>query len=218
MSASGLVPAAGGAIAAVDAREHERGRLRRELHDGVGAALMGIILTIGAEHPGTAPGARQLLARVERDLVEVTQELRVLIDDLRPPALEDLGLAGALRRHAARLGRGSALRMTVTSDEAVEASPLPACVQLAAYRIASEGMTNAARHARATRCDVRLTRERDVLRLVICDDGAGLPARRRDGVGLGAMRERAAELAGLCHIESAPAGGTVVDCRLPLRP
>jgi two-component system, NarL family, sensor kinase len=204
------------AMTLVWAREEERGRLGRELHDGVGAALAAAVMTVGAARAGAGSGARGLLESLERDLLEVGRELRLVIDGLRPPALDELGLAGALRRHAARLAAGAGPRVTVREDPVVAAEPPPAWVELAAYRIACEALTNAARHARATRCEVTLARQGGVLRLTVCDDGVGLPAVRRDGVGLAAMRARAAELGGRCDWHPRPGGGTMVDCRLPL--
>jgi len=216
-------PAAAAAVgllsaAAARARENERQRLSRELHDGVGAGLAGIILVVGAARDRVAPGARQLLAGVERDLVELARELRLVIDDLRPPALDELGLIGALRRHAGRLEAAYDQRITLRADDAVEVSPLPARVQLAAYRIATEALTNAARHAGGTYCHVVLARDECALQITVCDDGIGLPAASGCGVGLGAMRERARELGGRCEWHTDPGPGTRMYCRLPLAP
>ncbi len=94
--------------------------------------------------------------------------------------------------------------------------PLPAAVEVAAYRIAQEALTNVVRHARATSCLVRVSAEDGALELDVSDDGVGLPEDRTPGVGLSSMRERAEELGGACEIESMPSGGTRVMARLSL--
>ena len=196
------------------ARADERTRLYRELHDGVAAGLVGAILTAGAAHTAAAADHRTLLAGIEQDLIEVARELRVLIDGLRPPLLDELGVVGAIRRHAGRLEAGSGLRIDVIAGPGLVA--LPGAVEHAAHRIAAEAVTNAARHAGATRCEVTLERAGDTLLLTVADDGSGLPAAPREGVGLTSMRERAAELAGRCEWRERPGGGTLVHARLPL--
>jgi signal transduction histidine kinase len=197
-------------------RQQERRRLSRELHDGVGAALAGVIMVVGAAQAGVSPGVSELLAGVERDLVEVARELRSLIEDLRPPALQELGLTGAVRRHAGRLAAGSRVTIAVHEEPELGAEWVPASVEHAAYRIVTEALTNVGRHARATRCEVTLAREDGALHVTVCDDGIGLPALHRDGVGLAAIRERAAELDGRCEWHARPGGGTRLECHLPL--
>ena len=195
------------------AREQERRRLSRELHDGVGAALSGMIMIVGAARSGADDSAREVLADIELGLADLVQELRHLIDELRPPALGEVGLVEALRRHAARLARGSGLRLRVSADET---AGLPEAVELAAYRIAAEAMTNTARHARAQRCDVVLARTGAELRIRVTDDGSGIRTTQPTGVGMAAARERAAELGGRCDWVAPARGGTILDCRLPL--
>ncbi|MFD2353615.1 sensor histidine kinase [Nonomuraea ferruginea] len=92
---------------------------------------------------------------------------------------------------------------------------LPAAVEVAAYRIVQEALTNARKHAAASRVTVRLERDNRVLRVTVADDGIGLPPDARAGVGLGSMRERAAELGGTCVVRAAEDGGTVVSADLP---
>ncbi len=196
------------------ARADERTRLYRELHDGVGAGLVGTILSVGAAQAAPAGTLRTVLAELERDLVEVARELRGVIDDLRPPALEELGLVGAVRRHAERLHSGTGLRVDIVTGPGIAA--LPNTVERAAHRIAGEALTNAARHAAASRCEVRIERTDDSLYLTVADDGRGMPAVARENVGRRSMRERAAELGGRCEWRERPGGGTVVDVRLPL--
>ncbi|MGH2589145.1 MAG: sensor histidine kinase, partial [Dehalococcoidia bacterium] len=135
------------------------------------------------------------------------------------PALDDLGLVSALREGAAQYG----VPGTGGLDIAIEATdglpPLPAAVEVAAYRIAQEAVTNVVRHASARTCTVALLYDdaAAVLTVTVSDDGRGLPANARAGVGLTSMRERAEELGGTLHIEAAPGGGTLVAASLPCR-
>jgi signal transduction histidine kinase len=141
-------------------------------------------------------------------------DIRRLVYDLRPPALDDLGLVAALRRLAERYGSEDApLGVVVESPEDIPY--LPAAVEVAVYRIAQEALTNVARHARARSCVVRLATDGDV-ELEIVDDGVGIPAQRNAGVGLSSMHERTSELGGSCVVQSVPKGGTQVLVRLPL--
>jgi signal transduction histidine kinase len=137
-------------------------------------------------------------------------EVRRLVYDLRPPALDELGLVGALDEQARTLGG-----ITVTGP-AVEPA-WPAAVEVAAYRIAMEAMTNVVRHARAQIASVTLS-VNGALELEVVDDGVGLPAGFRAGVGIASMRERATELGGTCAIEPGERSGTRVRAVLPLEP
>jgi signal transduction histidine kinase len=226
----------------VAAREEERRRLRRDLHDGLGPALSGVLLRIGAARrllPASSP-ADPLLAEAGMDLRATVADVRRLVYDLRPPALDQLGLVHAIREQAEQYSMASEADGEPGARVEVRASgdlpPLPAAVEVAAYRIAQEALANMARHARARTCTVRLalqgrtgadasTHEHKigrslpagpVLRLEIFDDGLGLPSAPRAGVGLTSMRERAAELGGTCIVERGPTGGTRVQAQLPL--
>ena len=143
---------------------------------------------------------------------DVVADVRRLVHDLRPPALDDRGLVGALRQQAETL----ALPLAVTTGGDL-AGRLPAAVEVAAYRIVGEALTNIARHADAT--DVRLSIDLadDDLLVEVADDGVGIAPGRIAGVGLSSRRERAAELGATTTITSPPGGGTVVSARLPLR-
>ncbi|MEV6301498.1 GAF domain-containing sensor histidine kinase [Actinoplanes sp. NPDC051861] len=200
----------------VTAREEERRRLRRDLHDGLGPMLGGVALRIEAARNlvGRNPGeADKLLKQAREDAGTAVADVRRLVHDLRPPALDDVGLAGAVRQQAARL-RAPGLSVTVDGGDDLE--QLPAAVEVAAYRIASEALTNVARHASASICRVRLEVVDGALELEVTDDGAGIPAGTPTGVGLVSLRERAAELGGECRIECPGERGTVVRARLPL--
>jgi signal transduction histidine kinase len=198
----------------VTAREEERRRIRRDLHDGLGPVLSGVVFQLESarllveKDPATA-GSR--LQEASRTVQDVVADVRRLVHDLRPPALDDLGLVGALRQLAGQLGRGGP-EITV-SDDGV--GSLPAAVEVAAYRIVAEALTNTVRHARATRADVGLCRFGDALRLEVVDDGQGLGEDVEAGVGLRSMRERALELGGRVEVTCPPSGGTVVTAVLP---
>jgi signal transduction histidine kinase len=144
-------------------------------------------------------------------------EIRRLVDGLRPPALE-LGLVRALSERAAQhnsavASANGAVTWTVVAEEL---GPLPAAVEVAAYRIAVEAVTNAVRHSEGTSCTVTLRREEGALRVEIRDDGVGAAGGRDTGVGLGSMRDRAEELGGTCTVSAGPGGGTVVVAVLPM--
>lgn len=196
------------------AREEERRRLRRDLHDGVGSSLAGIALFAGNARRALSPGgegqeaATDWLARLEEHTAEAVADVRRVVNDLRPPTLDELGLAGALRAWASNAA--------IPVD--VEAGSLPALsagVEVAAYRITMEAVTNTLKHADASRCAVRLTAEHDHLLVEVSDDGHGFPERRSPGLGLTSMRERALELGGTCTVTSGR-DGVVVGARLPL--
>ncbi|MEJ2864908.1 sensor histidine kinase [Actinomycetospora flava] len=197
----------------VGAREEERRRLRRDLHDGLGPALTGI--AFAADAAGNVlttdpPRAEALLRGLRAAAGEAIDDIRRLVHALRPPALDELGLVGALRRHVDGLG-GDAVTVTVHDDGELPA--LSAAVEVAAYRIAVEAVTNAVRHAGPSRVDVRIE-DNGALELAITDDGRSATT-WDSGVGLASMRERVAELGGTL-VAGPQAGGGRVSARLPL--
>jgi two-component system NarL family sensor kinase len=200
----------------VSAREEERRRLRRDLHDGLGPTLAGV--TMGMHAAGVLvssdPGeARRLLAGLEKQVEDAVADVRRLVYGLRPPALDEFGLVRALQLHASRLESPSA-GLSITVDSPPQGlGPLPAAVEVAAYRIVTEALTNVARHARARSCQVRLRRN-GALELEVIDDGQGLSPGQPAGVGMTAMRERATELGGTLTVEPL-AVGTRVSALLP---
>ena len=201
----------------VAAREEERRRLRRDLHDGLGPALAGAALKVEAAENLLASDPRaagKLLADARGQMQAAVADVRRLVYGLRPPALDELGLVGAIREQADRIGADGRLQVDVSAPP--DLNGLPAAVEVAAYRIAVEAMTNVARHAGADTCTIRLAVGRE-LELEIVDDGHGLREGYRAGVGIASMRERAEELGGSCNLE-APASGTRVLAHLPLRP
>ena len=207
---------------AVSTREEERRRLRRDIHDGLGPMLAASRMRLEVAHQliSTDPDAA---ARILSDLVIAQQmvidDVRRLVDDLRPPVLDQLGLVPSIRELADALSvhepDGEGLQITVLASPDLE--PLPAAVEVATYRIALEAMTNVARHAEAHRCHVLLTRDEEVA-IEVTDDGRGLPPTYRAGVGLNSMRERASEMGGVCTITRGGEAGTVVRARLPIHP
>ncbi|MGJ6967044.1 sensor histidine kinase [Streptosporangium sp. G11] len=193
----------------------ERRRLRRDLHDGLGPLLAGTALKIEAARNLAArdlPAADEALADVRGDLSAVLADVRRLVHDLRPPALDQFGLAGAVERQAARF-TGDALAVTVRTTGDLPA--LPAAVEVAAYRIVAEALANVSRHARASACTVSMTATGNAVEIEVTDDGRGLPAGALAGVGLLAMRERAEELGGHCAVAARSGGGTRIHAVIP---
>ena len=217
----------------VSAREEERRRLRRDLHDGLGPTLatLSLGLDVSLKLLKRDPQeAEPLLKELKTQTQDAVVDIRRLVYGLRPPALDDLGLVSAIREQASKHGtladdsfgepgRAAGKNGLVFSVEAPEKlPPLPAAVEVACYRIAQEAITNVVRHARARSCRVRFSidENENELELEVADDGEGLPADRRAGVGMSSMAERAAELGGTCTVATAPEGGTRVLARLPL--
>jgi signal transduction histidine kinase len=200
----------------VAAREEERRRLRRDLHDGLGPSLGAVVLRIDTARNlarSRPEEADAVLRQARDDVAAALADVRRLVHDLRPPALDDLGLAGAVRQQAERL-LAPRVAVQVVADADVEA--LPAAVEVAAYRIASEALANVARHARATSCTVELARSDGSLLVGVTDDGVGIAPGAPAGVGLVSLRERAAELGGRCTVSCPDDGGTVVRALLPV--
>ncbi len=201
-------------------REEERRRIRRDLHDGFGPTMaihtlkLDTVLELLLEDdPQTAV---KYVEQLKGQTQQMVTDIRRLVYELYPSVLDELGLLEALRIHATQM-QGVKGKLTVS----IEASPnplppLPAAIEVAAYRIVLEGVTNVVRHAQATRCDIWLEVANGRLQLTITDNGVGLPATFQRGVGLTSMRERAAELGGRCDIESHETGGTRITAVLPI--
>jgi two-component system NarL family sensor kinase len=192
--------------------EEERRRLRRDLHDGLGPTLAGLALGIDTVRrglpDGSAGGTEDLLVALREEAERAVADIRRIAYNLRPPVLDEMGLVGAIREHATRLG-GTTVAVPAPLP------PLPAAVEVAAYRIAVEAMTNASRHAPGAAIEVSLS-VNGRLELRVADAGTGLPPGFRAGVGLRSMRERAAELGGECVLDPRDPHGTVVRASLPL--
>ncbi|MEU4290410.1 sensor histidine kinase [Kribbella sp. NPDC026596] len=199
----------------VAAREEERRRLRRDLHDSLGPSLGAVALRIETARnlAKSAPAeADRMLDQATTEVAAALADVRRLVHDLRPPALDELGLVRAIEQQAERF-RLSGLAVSVDADTL---GALPAGVEVAAFRIASEALTNVARHAAASRCDIALHLAGTALELSVSDDGLGIGPDVQAGVGMLSVRERAAELGGVCSVTCPAGGGTVVRVRLPL--
>ena len=196
----------------IAAREQERRRIARDLHDGVGPVLSGLGFTIDSLR-GTIhePAAAEVAARARGQVRDAVQLVRRVARELRPPGVDQLGLLGALRELAAQHSNHS-MTVTITAGDLGE---LGAATEVAAHAIVAEALTNSARHAKASHCSITLDRVDDSVEVVVQDDGGGI-ADALPGVGCTSMIERADELGGWCKITSHPAVGTTVAAHLPL--
>ncbi|MGH9133279.1 MAG: sensor histidine kinase [Ilumatobacteraceae bacterium] len=205
-------------VAVVSAREEERRRLRRDLHDGLGPALTGVSLGMrtavrqlgrAVDVEGNA-SPRELLERLADEIDSVVGELKRIVRDLRPTALDQLGLVGALAEFTRKFDGDLEIHLALPAH----ADPLPAAVEVAVYRIVTEAVTNVVRHANAARCWLTVVTGPTV-EIDVVDDGVGIGGAFSDGVGLTAMRERAAELGGAVRLLPNTPRGTHVHVRLP---
>lgn len=205
-------------VAIVSAREEERRRLRRDLHDGLGPSLTGVSLGLRTAlrqlerradvDPGRTP--QLLLERVADEVDTAVADLKRIVRDLRPTALDQLGLVEAV----AEFTRGFGEALDITLALPAEPLHLPAAVEIATYRIVTEAVTNVVRHAGAARCWLSIEAGTTVV-IDVVDDGVGITAAGSPGVGLAAMRERAAELGGTVNVLPSPPRGTRVHVQLP---
>ena len=199
----------------VVAREEERRRIRRDLHDGLGPSLSGVVFQLESARLQVSrdpDAAARSIAATSGLVQDVVADVRRLVHDLRPPALDDLGLVGALRQQAERMSASGPAVSVLAGD----LGTLSAAVEVAAYRIVGEALTNVSRHASASTAVVRLAVVDDELDIEVRDDGVGIPSEVEAGVGLVSLRERAAELGGHTEVSCPENGGTVVRARLPL--
>jgi signal transduction histidine kinase len=194
-------------------REEDRRRIRRDLHDGLGPVLGGVAMRLDAAGNAveTDPDtARSLVRQARTEITDALDDVRRLVHGLRPPALDDLGLLAAIEQQADRAR--SALQVEV---EAEDLGTPTAAVEVAAFRIVSEALTNVVKHAEARHCRVTLRRAGTGLEVLVVDDGRGIAADVAAGVGLLSLRERAEELGGQCTVSCPPEGGTRVWALLP---
>src|SRR5918994_7631071 len=202
----------------VSAREEERRRLRRDLHDGVGPQLAALMLELETASDLVSDNheASALMAKLSKRAREIVSDVRHSVHALRPPALDELGLVEALKEGAIQYGPAG-LRVSV--DNPQDLSHLPAAVEVACYRIVQEALANVVRHAGASRCSIRLILDEDAgaLSVEVEDDGRGIRDYDSIGVGMISMRERTEELGGWCTVESVEGGGTLVRALLPLQ-
>ncbi|HLF73409.1 MAG TPA: sensor histidine kinase [Anaerolineales bacterium] len=201
----------------VNAREEERRHLRRELHDGLGPTLASLLqrvdkirLSIGRD----PQMAEQMAEDLKKQVKETVAEIRRMSYTLRPPALDEFGLVAAVREQIVQLQFENGISVSLESPQ--ELPSLSAAVEVAVYRVALEAVTNAVRHAQAATCKVSITLDDGHLLLDVQDDGRGLPASSKTGVGILSMRERVEELGGDFQIKSNPGRGTSIQARFPL--
>ena len=192
-------------VRTVSAREEERRRLRRDLHDGLGPVLasQGLKLAAARQLLRARPEvAEKLLDEVMHEGENTVGEVRRLVYALRPPTLDELGLVQAIREHIDTVR--VAVPVQITLHAPAKLPEISAAIEVAAFRIMQEALSNVIRHAHAHHCaiTIQLNDNLEALEITVQDDGVGLPAATRRGVGLLSMHERAAEVGGLCHIES----------------
>jgi len=212
-------PVEGYIVQAVAAREAERRRIRREIHDGIGPLLAAALLRteIAMELPLGSPMQAEALRKLHKLQKTAIADFQGLLEGLRPPALERGDLLTALRQHADLIANMAAENPpTIDFDISEDISRLTAAVEIAAYRITQESISNAIKHAYAQHITIRITRASDSLTIEIDDDGIGVTADNPLGVGLISMGERAAELGGWCVVTHRPTGGTHVKTWLPI--
>jgi two-component system, NarL family, sensor kinase len=203
----------------ITGREEERRRLRRDLHDGLGPVLTGVVLNAAAAlrmvH-NDPQRSGELLAKLRDQTTAALDDIRRLVYELRPPALDSLGLAGALNEYAMVLSsRADGEPLQVVLDAPERIAELPAAVEVAAYRIVTEALTNVTRHSNGTSATVRLRTADSALLVSVHDDGVNVDGAWQPGVGLNSIRERAVELGGSCTISHDRTGGRIDVC-LPL--
>ena len=200
---------------AINTREGERRRIGQELHDEIGQRLTGILLQLERTIAHAPAVTREELTAVQNLARSTLDEIGHLAWQLRPGILDDLGLVAALEALVDGLPLEARERVQLRVDRAV--LQLDPEDELAVYRIAQEGLTNALRHARASRIRVELSRQRDKVRLVVTDDGQGLDATKPEGPGLRGIRERAILIGAEVRIESTPNAGVIIQLDLPDR-
>lgn len=200
------------------AQEEERRRIRHDLHDELGPTLASQTLQLDAildQLEKDPIQAAELVKVLKRQNKELVASIRRLVYELRPPALDELGVAGALRAQTSQMQRSGSL--SIDLNTVPDPLPdLPAAVEVAAYRIVREAIVNSVRHARASKCTAILEATGSDLVVTVADDGVGLDRMSTSGVGLTSMRERTEELGGSFSITSGKTKGTRIKARLPL--
>jgi two-component system sensor histidine kinase UhpB len=199
---------------ALNAQESERSRIARELHDEVGQTLTAVALR-AERAAGESSTQSEALAEIAETVLRSLQDVQRIGRELRPEALDDLGLVNALITLSSRVARQSGVRIRRDLDGHLPT--LSPDVELVVYRVAQEALTNALRHAEATEVSVSLRRARGCVVLLVGDDGRGLPERRREG-GLRGMRERAMLIGAELEVRSRAGRGTEVVLRVPVAP
>jgi signal transduction histidine kinase len=199
----------------VTAREEERRRIRQDLHDGLGPQLASQTLTLTAARRmlhKNPQAADDLLSEAIKHAQAATNDIRRVVYDLRPAALDDLGLTGAIQTYIHKIETGG---LVIHFEYPEKLPALPAAVEVACYLIVQEALTNILKHADASKCMMSITTNGN-LHLEIQDDGRGIPSKIKPGLGLRSMRQRAEELSGTFQITSLKGSGTNLLVDLPL--
>ena len=200
--------------AVLHAQESERARLARDLHDEANQALTGVLLRLEATTQHAPPELREELRETQAVATQAMEELVRLARELRPAALDDLGLGAALRTQLTEFGRRARLG-TELRQPAGELERLDSNEQLVVYRVVQESLSNVARHGGASRVGVEIARHGDATTVAVTDDGCGFdPEHVPPGLGLSGMRERAVLAGGRLDVRSAPGQGTTIELRL----
>jgi two-component system sensor histidine kinase UhpB len=201
------------AARALSAQEAERHRVAQELHDEIGQTLTAVLLELKRVSDRAPAEVREALQQVQETTRSSLDEIRRIARRLRPGVLEELGLVSALRSLA---GEFSTSGLTVQRCLDADLPPLSGAAELVLYRVAQESLTNTARHARASRADLRLRRLPGAVELSIADDGRGV-GDAPEGAGIRGMRERALLIGATLTVGPGPQGGTQVRLRVPFR-
>jgi two-component system sensor histidine kinase UhpB len=204
-----------GSRAALLAQERERLRIARALHDEAGQTLTAVILEIERAAAQGPESERERMAELAAELQSTLDEIRRISRELRPEALDDLGLINALIALSTRAGRQGDLQ--IERQLADDLPPLSAELELVIYRVAQEALTNVLRHAKASHCLVELQSQDGRVELRVSDDGRGMPGRiQGEAIGIEGMRERALLAGGSLAIEAKADAGTTVRLTVPL--
>lgn len=201
----------------IETQETERQRIARELHDEIGQMLTGAGMLLGSKE-NLPPDAHASMDEARSVLRDLTTRVRNLALDLRPPMLHDFGLVHALNAFLQRYERQTGIRVDV-EHTGVEGRRFGAEIEITAYRIVQEALTNVARHADVPEVAVRLSADDTALRIEVADRGAGFDdaTRAQNTIGLAGMHERAMFVGGALTVTSSPGGGTRIEAVLPFR-
>ena len=204
----------------LEVQEEERTRIAREIHDDLGQRLTALKIDVGGLIQAMPAQAElePVIGRIRGALDDIVKATHRLAAELRPPALDDFGFLAALESDI----RAFEERTGIECELSLPSGPLPMAsdVETAAYRIVQEAMTNVARHANATRIEIRMRTRGNEMLVDVRDDGRGITAddlRRRAGLGLVGMRERARQIGATVDVEGVDGKGTIVSLRIPLK-
>ncbi|WP_316568815.1 GAF domain-containing sensor histidine kinase [Neobacillus sp. YIM B06451] len=201
------------------AREEERRRLRRDLHDGLGPSLASIKMKLDVAESfieAKPESTAKIIHETGNQLKKMIEEIRTLVYSLRPPVLDELGLVAAIREMCNHYSQSEINFSVVSIPEPLPA--LPAAAEIAVYRIAQEAITNVVRHSSANECSITIDAENENLHVTIVDNGIGISDETfKKGIGFHSMKERAEELGGTAIIENLPDGGLKVFAKIPIQ-